>query len=89
VNTLNRANALLPNAELAYARNDSAAACDLAVQSQNQLSSFVSQANAVRNYANSQGNQSFLAVLVSLVGVFTLGTWFLNFKDIQRRIRYF
>jgi hypothetical protein len=72
VNTLNRANTLLSNAELAYARNDSAAAYDLAVQSQNQLSNFVSQANAVRNDANSQGNQSFLVVLVSVVGAFVV-----------------
>lgn len=69
---VNRANTLLSNAELAYARNDSAAAYDLAVQSQNQLSNFVSQANAVRNDANSQGNQSFLVVLVSVVGAFVV-----------------
>ena len=87
VNTLNRANALLSDAELAYARNDSTVAYDLAVQSQNQLSNFISQVNAVRDATISQRTQSFLVALASIVGTFVAlsvgaATWvYLNRKQ--------
>ncbi|MCW4010452.1 MAG: hypothetical protein NWF05_07505 [Candidatus Bathyarchaeota archaeon] len=68
VATLNVASAYLSEAELAYSRNDSSRAYSLAVQSQTQLSGFLLQADAVRDTAIAQRNQSFLFALPHLFG---------------------
>ncbi len=72
LNTLNKANSLLYAAELAYARNDSVCAYELAVQSQRQLSNFASQVNSAIDEANAQKDQSVLIAVISLVGSGTI-----------------
>lgn len=67
--TLNDAGALLSQAESAYSTNDFDAARDLAVQSREMLSNFVSDANALKETAIQQGNQDFMINVVgSAVG---------------------
>ena len=71
VGTLNEAGSILSQAELAYTTNDLDAAYDLAVQSQNTLSGFVAEANALRDAAVQQQNQGFLVNVVgSIIGTF-------------------
>ncbi|MCW4019192.1 MAG: hypothetical protein NWF00_11040 [Candidatus Bathyarchaeota archaeon] len=72
LNTLNEANSLLYAAELAYARNDSASAYELAGQSQSQLSTFASQVDYAMDTVEAQKDQSFWIVVISLAGSFTV-----------------
>jgi hypothetical protein len=69
--TLNKAGSLLSQAELAYAINDFDTALNLAVQSQNTLSGFDSEANALGVAALQQRNQDFLVNVVgSIIATF-------------------
>jgi type II secretory pathway pseudopilin PulG len=73
VGTLNEAGSLLSQAESVYAINDFDTAYDLAVQSQNTLSGFVAEANALREAAVQQQNQGFLVNIVgSAIGTFVV-----------------
>jgi len=67
---LNSAGLLLSNAELAYSNGDFASAQSLAVQSQSELASFVSDANSMQASAAQSRTSSFLLNVVgSIVGV--------------------
>jgi hypothetical protein len=69
VGALNEAGSLLSQAELAYTTNDFDAALNLAVQSQNYLSSFVAEANTLQETAIQHHNQDFLVNVVgSIIG---------------------
>ena len=68
--TLNEAGLLLSKAESAYAANDFATAFNLAAQSQNLLTNFVAEANALKETAAQQQNQDYL---INVVGS-TIGT---------------
>lgn len=73
IGTLNEAGSLLSQAELAYATNDFDTAYDLAAQSQNTLSGFVAEANALRATALQQQNREFLVNVVgSVIGTFVV-----------------
>jgi hypothetical protein len=69
VAVLNDAGTLLSRAEFAYSISDFDAARDLAVQSQNTLGGFVSEANTSKETATQQRNQDFLINVVgSIIG---------------------
>ena len=71
--TLNQAASLLSQAEFAYATNDFDTASNLASQSQNVLTNFVGEANALKETATQQRNQDFLVNVVgSLIGTFVV-----------------
>ena len=71
--TLNQAASLLSQAEFAYATNDFDTASNLASQSQNTLTNFVEEANALKETATQQRNQDFLVNVVgSLIGAFVV-----------------
>ena len=71
--TLNQAASLLSQAEFAYATNDFDTASNLASQSQNTLTNFVEEANALKETATQQRNQDFLVNVVgSLIGTFVV-----------------
>jgi uncharacterized membrane protein YidH (DUF202 family) len=79
----------LSEAELAYSRNDSSLAFSLAVQSQTQLSSFLSQANTVRDAATEQKNQSFLLAIASLiVAIVILGMGILSWIYLSKKTNF-
>ena len=70
---LNTANSLLSNAETAYAEGNFDAAQNLAVQSQQQLESFLSDLSPLKDAAAQQQQQDFLLyVVLSLVGAFAI-----------------
>jgi hypothetical protein len=70
---LNDAGALLSQAELAYSANDSAAARDLAVQSQGKLDGFVSKASSLKASALQQRSWDLWVKMVgSIVGAFVV-----------------
>jgi hypothetical protein len=87
ISALNRANALLSNAQTAYAQNNFQSATDLAQQSQNQLSNFTTEENELTASANQKGGSNLLVMLasvVSSVAVLVVGfaSWvILNRKD--------
>ena len=96
VGTLNEAGSIISQAELAYTTNDLDAAYDLAVQSQNTLSGFVAEANALRDAAVQQQNQGFLVNVVgSIIGTFLViaagfTTWFFlkkKYKTTKAHVR--
>ena len=70
---LNQAGSLLSQAEFAYATSDFDTASNLASQSQNVLTNFVGEANALKETATQQRNQDFLVNVVgSIIGAFTV-----------------
>ena len=70
---LNDAGTLLSRAELAYSISDFDAARDLAIQSQNTLGDFISEASASKEIATQQRNQDFLMNVVgSIIGTFAV-----------------
>lgn len=74
ISILNKANMLLSEAELAYSRNDSAEAYNLALQSQSQLNNFTSQVNPTVRSAVTQKNQNEIVYFASFVGALTIIT---------------
>jgi flagellar basal body-associated protein FliL len=80
---LNEAGLLLSQAQLSYSKSDFDAASNYAVQSQNQLETFVGQADGLMQAASRQRSQDFLINFVgSIVGacavvVVGLMVWFL------------
>jgi len=71
--TLNEAGVLLSQAELAYATSDFNAALNLAIQSQNRLSTLVGEANTLKETTTQQRNQDFVINVVgSTVGTFAV-----------------
>jgi hypothetical protein len=66
---LNNAGSLLSRAQLAYSRGDFESASSLAVQSQNELAGFVSDANSLKASASqSRTNDFMLNVVGSIAG---------------------
>jgi hypothetical protein len=65
--TLNDAGLLLSNAQLAYSKGDFSLALSLAVQSQNELANFVSDANALQTSASQSRTFDFLLNVVGSV----------------------
>jgi hypothetical protein len=82
LNTLTEAGLLLSRAELAYSKNDFGTARSLAVQSQDELSGFVSEASSLKEAAVQQRNMDFLINVVgSTVATFAVigvgaGVWY-------------
>jgi hypothetical protein len=73
VAVLNDAGTLLSRAEFAYSVSDFDTVRDLAVQSQNTLGDFVSEANALKETTTQQQNQDFLINVVgSFAGAFAV-----------------
>jgi hypothetical protein len=73
VGTLNQAGSLLGQAELAYAASDFDKALGLAVQSQNTLDNFISEAEILEETATQKRNQDFLINVVgSIAGTFAV-----------------
>jgi len=73
VAVLNDAGTLLSRAEFAYSISDFDAARDLAIQSQNTLGGFISEASASKETATQQRNQDFLINVVgSIIGTFAV-----------------
>jgi len=73
VAVLNDAGTLLSRAEFAYSISDFDAARDLAIQSQNTLGNFISEASASKETATQQRNQDFLINVVgSIIGTFAV-----------------
>lgn len=78
--TLNDAGFLLSKAELAYSSGDYSGADTLAIQSQNELISFVSTANSLQSNAEQKQNVNFLldfvvpiaSVMAIIVGSFVV-----------------
>ena len=66
--TLNTAGLLLSRAELAYSKEDFGAAQDLAVQSQNILANFVTDANSLQTEATQNRNTDFMIFVGSIGG---------------------
>ena len=64
---LNNAGLLLSRSQLAYSKGDFGSASNLAVQSQNELASFVSDANALQNSAAQSRTFDFLLNVVGSV----------------------
>jgi hypothetical protein len=70
---LNAAGSLLSQAESAYAASDFDSAFNLASQSQNTLTGFIAEANALKENATQQQNRDFLVNVVgSLIGAFAV-----------------
>ncbi|MCW3996531.1 MAG: hypothetical protein NWE98_10360 [Candidatus Bathyarchaeota archaeon] len=63
--TLNDASALLSKADLAFASEDYSLAYNYAKQSQNKLSGFLAQANALKDSAAENRNQNYIFTLFS------------------------
>ena len=73
VAVLDDAGTLLSRAEFAYSISDFDAARDLAIQSQNTLGDFISEASASKETATQQRNQDFLINVVgSIIGTFAV-----------------
>ena len=73
VAVLNDAGTLLSRAEFTYSTSDFHTARDLAVQSQNTLDNFFSEANTLKETAAQQRNQDFLInVIGSIIGAFAV-----------------
>jgi hypothetical protein len=69
---LSNAGALLSDSELAYSKNDFDTAFNLAVQSREYLSNFVSEANALGYAAFQKQSSDFLINVGSVVGTFAV-----------------
>jgi hypothetical protein len=73
VAVLNDAGTLLSRAEFTYSISDFDTARDLAIQSQNTLGDFISEANTSKETATQQQNQDFLINVVgSIIGTFAV-----------------
>jgi hypothetical protein len=85
--SLNKAGSLLSQAELAYATNDFDSARTLAVQSQNSLSSFIEEANALQDSATQlQFNDFLINVVASVLGTFAvIAAGFVAWVFLKRR----
>ena len=66
--TLNNAGLLLSNAELAYSNGDFGSAQNLAIQSQNVLENFISNANSLQTSASQNRNTDFQLNIVGSIG---------------------
>ena len=66
--TINSAAASLSEAQLAYASNDYNSAYTYAIQSQNTLNGFISQATALRQSADSNDIQNSIITILSIIG---------------------
>ncbi len=81
--TLNDAGSLLSRAELAFSTGDNDSAQSLAIQSQNELTSFISEANSLQTSASQIRSNSFLLNFVGSISgtiaviVGSLIVWFL------------
>jgi uncharacterized membrane protein YoaK (UPF0700 family) len=68
-NTLNEAGSLLSQAQLAYSQGDFDAAANYAVQTQNKLNGFISQADSLKQAAAQRESRDYLVNFVgSIVG---------------------
>jgi hypothetical protein len=65
--TLNEAAGLLAKAQLAEASGDYSSANNYAVQSQNQLNGFISQADSLKENAMSNSNQNLIIAIFSII----------------------
>jgi flagellar basal body-associated protein FliL len=72
-NELNEAGSLLSQAQLSYSKSDFDEATNYAVQSQNQLETFVGEADSLMQTASQQRSRDFLINFVgSIVGAFAV-----------------